>query len=286
MAPRRKKAAKRKKKLPIEHWSHSSLISFLRNPLTWYKRYVEKIYDLPRGPAAVVGIAGHLALERFYTGSSKEDAIAAGLASVQNFRDEELNFGVATTKKAKKAKRASMEREYLQAINFYLARPPRHRVVGVELRGTAYLPHLPLPLKAISDLVVESPGVPGSLDIVDHKFVDSFSKAGADKSLFMLQAMFNYYTVSEAYGKPVRRFIVIECKKTKNKDGRSQLKKYILDYADASEAFQVFHRLIHDATSELARDRKFLPNPSDMFEGEHSFDLYKLGLIDDPTEEP
>jgi hypothetical protein len=44
------KAAKKnmkKGKFPIRHWSHSSLMSFLRNPLAWYKRYVEEIYDMP-----------------------------------------------------------------------------------------------------------------------------------------------------------------------------------------------------------------------------------------------
>jgi hypothetical protein len=42
----------------------------------------------------------------------------------------------------------------------------------------------------------------------------------------------------------------------------------------------VFHRLISDATDEIMRPRKFLPNPSDMFEGENSFDIYRLGLLE------
>jgi hypothetical protein len=42
----------------------------------------------------------------------------------------------------------------------------------------------------------------------------------------------------------------------------------------------VFHRLIRDATEEIATRRTYLPNPSDMFEGENSFDIYRLGLLD------
>ena len=61
----------------------------------------------------------------------------------------------------------------------------------------------------------------GAVDIVDHKFVAAFSKGGAAKSLFVVQAIFNYYTVSVMFEKPVRRFIVYECKKTKNADGSS-----------------------------------------------------------------
>ena len=44
----------------------------------------------------------------------------------------------------------------MQAINFYLEKPPRHKVLGVEVRGTAHPQGFTLPLKAISDLVVES----------------------------------------------------------------------------------------------------------------------------------
>lgn len=270
-----------KKKAPIKYWSHSSLVSYLRNPLAWYKRYVLKIYDTPRTPSSVVGSAGHKALEHFYGGFTKEEAIEMGRAYLREVSDFEINFGVAKTRAAKKAKRMSMEREYLQAITFYLQHPPRHRVVGIEVSGLAQVPGLPLPLKAISDLVVESTKEPGALDIVDHKFVEAFSKSGGVKPLFMLQAIFNYYTVSERYQRPVRSFIVYECKKTKNADGKRQLRKYAIDFREAGEHFDTFHRLIKDATDDMLRRKTFLPNPSDMFEGENSFDLYRLQLVEE-----
>lgn len=277
---RKKKAFVKRKKLPISYWSHSSLLAFLRNPLAWYKRYVMKIYDTPRSPASLVGSAGHAALEHYYSGFDKEQAIGMGLAYLRAIPDFEINFGTAKTLVAKKAKRKAMEREYLQAISFYLARPPRHRVVGVEVKGMAKVPGLPLPIKAVSDLVVESRSHKGALDIVDHKFVDSFSKDGSGKALFMLQAIFNYYTVQELYGREVAKFIVYECKKRKNADGRAQLRRYVIDYKEAGESFALFHRLLTDATAEITRTRTFLPNPSDMFEGEDSFEVYKLRLTE------
>ncbi len=140
---------------------------------------------------------------------------------------------------------------------------------------------LPLPIKAVSDLVVASKVEEGAVDIVDHKFVAAFSKGGPTKSLFVIQAIFNYYTVRELFGKPVRRFIVYECKKTKNADGSSQIRRYIIDFKERKEDFKVFHRLINDATDEVARRRTYLPNPSDMFEGDNSFDIYRLELVDD-----
>ncbi|MHB8710608.1 MAG: PD-(D/E)XK nuclease family protein [Minisyncoccota bacterium] len=280
---RRKKKGKLggKRKPPIKHWSHSSLMAYLRNPLAWYKRYVEEIYDTPTTPAAVVGKAGHLALEHFYKGVAKGEAIQKGLESLRMIADFEINFGRAKTRRAKKEKRKTMEQEYLRAISYYLERPPRHTVLGVEVTGVVEVEGLPLPLKAISDLVVASRVEEGAVDIVDHKFVASFSKGGAAKTLFVIQAIFNYYTVSELFGKPVRRFIVYECKKTKNADGSPQMRRYEIDFRERREDFAVFHRLINDATAEISRRRTYLPNPSDMFEGDNSFDIYRLELVDD-----
>lgn len=267
-------------KYPIQHWTYSSLITFLRNSLAWYKRYVEGIYDTPVSPGSFVGRAGHIALEHYYGGIAKEGAIELGLEFLRDVPDFEINFGEARSRLARKKKRNHMEREYLQAISFYLERPPRHRVLGVEVKAVARVPHLPLPVKAISDLVVESRAEKGAVDVVDHKFVDSFSKLGKEKSLFTLQAIFNYYTVREAFKKPVRRFLVYECKKSRNALGTPQLRRYVIDFKTAKKDFDLFHRLLHDATSEISRKRLYLPNPSDMFEGEDSFNLYRMKLIE------
>src|SRR3569623_384703 len=94
---------------PIKYWSHSSLMAFLRNPLAWYKRYVEEIYDTPSSPSGIVGRAAHTAVEHYYSGLPAEAAIELGLESLRNVSDFELNFGkAAVTRKARKKKRASM----------------------------------------------------------------------------------------------------------------------------------------------------------------------------------
>ena len=255
-------------------------MAFLRNPLAWYKRYVEQVYDTPSSPSGVVGRAGHVALQHFYSGITKEGAVALGLEYLRNVPDFEINFGKGKSRAARKARRAQMEREYLQMIDFYLKRPPKYKVLGVEVRGVVKVPGLPLPLKAVSDLVVKSKVDPKAIDIVDHKFVEAFSTLRKDKPVFMIQAIFNYYVVRELYKKPVRRFILQECRKRKNLDGSSQMRRYMIDYADFEEEFALFHRLIKDATAEISRPRVYLPNPSDMFEGENSFDIYRLGLAD------
>ncbi|OGG58439.1 hypothetical protein A2765_05835 [Candidatus Kaiserbacteria bacterium RIFCSPHIGHO2_01_FULL_56_24] len=266
--------------LPISHWSHSSLMSYLRNPLAWYKRYVEKVYDMPSNPSSIVGRAGHVALQHFYGGIGKDGAIELGLEYLNDVPDFEINFGKAKSRMAKKKMRLKMERQYKQAIGYYLEKPPKHTVLGIEVSAIAKVQGLLLPVKAISDLVVESRAQKGAVDIVDHKFVDSFSTHKQFKTLFMIQALFNYYTVTQKFGVPVRRFIVYECKKTENADKSPQLKRYVIDYDTCLEESKVFHRLINDATEDLANRKVFLPNPSDMFEGENSFDIYRLGLAE------
>ena len=254
-------------------------MAYLRNPLAWYKRYVEKVYDAPATPSSVIGRSGHVALQHFYGGIEKNGAIELGLEYLRDVPDFEINFGKHKSKAAKKKKRIMMEREYLQAVSFYLERPPRHAVLGVEVSAVATVPGLPLPIKAISDLVVESKGNKGAVDIVDHKFVEHFSTSRAQRALFVIQALFNYYTVREFFKRSVRRFIIYECRKRKNFDGSSQLRKYVIEYATCKEEFALFRRLLADATMQLSLTRVFLPNPSDMFEGENSFDIYRLGLV-------
>jgi len=253
-------------------------MSFLRNPLAWYKRYVELIYDTPSTPAGIVGRACHVALQHFYGGIKKDDAIALGLEYLRDVPDFEINFGRAKTASARRAKRQSMEREYLQGTEFYLARPPRYKVLGVETKSTVKVEGIPLPIKAVSDLVVVSKVDPRGLDIIDHKFVGAFSPNKGGKSLFVLQAIFNYYTVKKTFNKPVRRFIVQECKISRNADGSAQMRRYTIDFRSFRQEFILFNRLLRDATAALAHIKVFLPNPSDMFEGENSLDIYRINL--------
>ena len=59
------------------------------------------------------------------------------------------------------------------------------------------------------------------------------------------------------------------------------MRRYIIDFKNCKEEFILFHRLLRDATEEIAHRKVYLPNPSDMFEGENSFDIYRLGLVGD-----
>ncbi len=236
---------------------------------------------MPGTPSSVIGRSAHSALEHFYKGCSIEEAVRRGLVYLKNVPDSEIDFGKAKSRRAKKEKRASMEREYHQAISFYLAKPPRHEVLGVEVKALAHIPGIKVPVKAVSDLVVQSRVNPKEVDIIDHKFVDSYKSFATDNPLFMIQALFNYYTVLQTFERPVGRFIVYECKKRKNKDGKPQLRRHVIKFKDHEEEFELFYRLLKDATKEIQSRKTFLPNPTDMFDGKNSLDVYRLGLVGD-----
>ena len=270
----------KRRKFLIKYWSYSSLITYLRNPLAWYKRYVEGVYDIPATPASVIGRSAHVALQNYYGGLPVNGALAIGLEYLRDVPDFEINFGRAKSLREKKEKRRQMEKEYYQAISFYLEKPPKHKVLGVEVKALARIPGIQIPIKAISDLVVESKIDRRALDIVDHKFVDSYGALDTDNPLFMVQALFNYYTVISEFGQPVRRFLVYECKKRKNKDGKPQVRVHTIDFRKHEKEFQLFHHLLSDATKELKTRKLFLPNPSDMFEGKDSLEIYRLGSLE------
>src|SRR3989344_1970703 len=96
----RRRAKRGKKTLPIKHWSHSSLMAFLRNPLVWYKRYVKEIYDTPVKPSSVIGRAGPLALQRFYQGVDTDTSAKLGLEYLRQVPDFEIDFGKAKSRPA------------------------------------------------------------------------------------------------------------------------------------------------------------------------------------------
>ncbi len=56
------------------------------------------------------------------------------------------------------------------------------------------------------------------------------------------------------------------------------MRKHVLHYADYQDDFNLFTRLLKDATKDIATRKIYLPNPSDMFEGKDSFEVYRFDL--------
>lgn len=260
---------------PIDHWSYSSLTLFMRNRLSFKKAYILKQFDDPKSPSSVVGSAGHKALEAYYNGMAVDQAIEVGMKHIQRTSDAEIDFG-------KTGSREKMMKEYTQAINFYFAEMKPVKVLGVEKSITKEIKDregnvLALPAKAKIDLVAQNEN--GELEIIDHKFVRSFSDGLVDDPAKIIQGMFNYHTIEAEYGVEPARIIYRECKISANKDGSPQVQDYVVEF-DRHEDFALFYNIYNDCTREILKpDVMYLPNFQDMFDGQNSFEIYRSNII-------
>lgn len=263
--------------LPIDHWSYSSLTLFLRNRLAFKKKYIMKIYDDLYGPSAVVGSACHKALQNFYNGGTVEDSIQVGMNYINIQSDTGINYG-------KTGSRGNILLNYSQAINHYFAEQPSfNEILGVEKSIVTFIKtrdgqELAVPAKSYTDLIVRNDD--GGLDIVDYKFVTSFSDGDKDRGIYVLQALFNFHTIEAEFKESPQRMIFLECKIGKNKDGTPQIQPYTIEFAKQPEFFDLFYNIYNDCTREISKpDVMYLPNFQDAFDGDNTFEAYKSQVI-------
>lgn len=228
---------------------------------------------------AAIGKAGHKAVEMFLKGSSEADSIAVGLEYLNKLSNFQIDFG-------KTGSREQMLKTYNQAINFYFEEfVPPYEILGIEESITVEVTRLdgskfPVPVKAVSDVVARNKL--GELEVIDHKFVKSYTDGGVDDFTKWIQSMFNYHTVKEKYREAPARMIFSECKTSKNKDGSPQIQDYVFNFN--SQIFNThvaaFYALFDGVVKNIHNpDFQFLPNPNDMFSGQATFDVFMHGIL-------
>lgn len=264
----------------IDYFSYSSMSKLLSNQLAFKKKYVLKVYDDKMSQSGVVGQAGHSALEAFYNGKAQEEAVQAGYDYIAGKSDMEINYGSTGS-------REKILKEYSQAIQFYFQELPEfHSIIGVEEKileeiKTIDGEKLGLPAKGFIDVLHRNKL--GELEITDHKFVRSYTNGDVDDFPKYLQAMFNYHLVLAKYGEAPVRMTFNECKISKNRDNTPQIQPYVIDFKDGTYYgdFATFYKLYNACTAYLQNpDAIFLPNPNDYFDGQNSFEIFKLGIVD------
>lgn len=271
---------------PVDHLSYSALTLFLANRLMFKKKYIMKIYDEKTSPAAVVGRSGHKALEHYLKtrmpGSTHKateaEAIDQGVAHLKSVSPSEIDLG-------KTGSVEKMIKDYTQSINFYFSEmPDYHKIVAVEEGITEVMKdrdgnELAIPGKAYADVIVENEV--GEWEVIDHKFVTKYTDNATDKAQYIVQAMFNFHTIEAKYGVQPARMVFRECKISKNKDGSDQTQEYAIEFDDLAN-FAFFYNIFNDVVRELIKpDVQYLPNFSDMFDGQNAFEVYRQGLGSD-----
>lgn len=263
----------------IQYLSPSAMSAYLTNPMYFKKRYIMRQYDTQYSVTGVIGNAGHKALERIYSGMTVDDAILEGQRVIDNMSDMEIKYG------SKVPNREKLLINYNRAINFYVAELPQfHKIISIEEAikeeaesmlhpGT----NLPLPLNIRLDLLVANQKK--ELEVIDHKFVYSYTNPDVDDFKRWLQAMFYYYAVKARYGIAPARMRFKECKTSGNSDGSPQIKEWVFEY-DNPQHHTVFERLFTDVVLDMNNPgRLFLPNPNDAFNGQDMFELYRQDIM-------
>lgn len=270
--------SKEKFSYPIDHFSYSSMMKFLSNRYMFKKQYILKIYDFKWSLAALVGRACHKALQEYYTNYNADKASQTGIEVIERTKDDQIEWGKTGT-------REKLLEKYNKALGFYFAEMPEyHEVLGVEKSLTSFIKNeagveFALPAKSISDLIVCNKDE--TIDIVDHKFISSYTESESEKGSLMMQAMFNYHNIKNEYNVIPKRMIYNECKVSKNTDGSAQLQPYIIEFKKHPEYFELFYNLYNECTREISKpDCLYLPNFNDRFEAEQTFIDYKAHTID------
>lgn len=269
----------------IDHLSYSAFSAFLGNRYKFFLQYVLKTYKWKSSVAALVGKAGHMAIEAHYKGASIDAAIAHGLNYITAIPDEEVKWG-------KTGSREDAIQTYTQAINAFFAEMPGPDQLGetvfVEEQITELMTAVPeltagenyefaIPIKAVADHVGKLPN--GDIVGNDWKFVKSYTDPEAEKATRLMQALFNFHAIRARLGKDPIRYTYWECKTSKNKDGAPQVQAWTVDFEqmkrEQPEYFATFYRLYDAVTKELCRDDvQFLPNIADQWDGDETFALF------------
>lgn len=271
--------------MPINKISYSAFTQLLRNPIIFKMKHILNIYDTPSGMAAMIGKAVHRALEYRYMDMEQpiDEVIKVGMDFLVETSDAYIDY-------KKTGSREQMLSDYTQAMQFYFAEEPDyHKIICVEKKWeaeckTIHGDILPLPMTGKGDLVHQFTDNVEDIEIIDHKVVANFTKYENEDGtphedyVKVIQAMFMYHLCLAVEGLKAKRIVFREIKKTKNKDGSSQIRDYVIPY-DHEAYFIIFYNLFKDVVKYLKNDPVFLPNLSDLFDGEQAGLIYSQGLI-------
>lgn len=249
--------------------SHSAIMCFLNNQIQFKKRYIAKVYDDPQNPSMVVGSAIHRMIELRLKGETIEKAIQAGIESIENVADYEIDYG-------KTGSREKLLKDYEKLTKVVITELPVYtNLVAVEakLRADVSISGKKIPMKGKLDLVRDLGD--GTLEIRDWKTVISYSNENAENYKYVFQAWIYTILAELEYEKPIARVVFDEIKKTANQDKSPQIKSYVLTREQIMEANDTVGRIVKDVYAYVSNpEAKYFPNPSDMLNGARSVEIY------------
>ena len=262
--------------LPIEHLSYSSLRLLCSNPWQFKKNYILSLWDYKRSPTATAGVAVHKVLELFYSGADLQMALQKGQEYIDSLRDEDIEWGKTGT-------REGIVKDMHNAVNFYMSEQPEiGEVVATEKTVVTDIVYegkrFPLPIKVKTDLLTRKDG---KLVMIDYKVVTTFSDKEVEKPDYIMQAMFNYWSIKMSMKEAPHSMIYVEIKKTQNRNGDPQVQLYEIVFDQHPEYQVYFFNMYAGAIKFLSNPEvQFLPNFSDMFNAKETWADFTAEIMD------
>lgn len=209
---------------PVNHFSFSSIKSYMEDRQGWFRRYVRWEFDTKRTPASFQGNVFHSVLEKYYEAERKGDRN-------EKMWNDKLDFIVTVCINEWKEKpdfenidwgKSNLEESVKiihQAVEMYFLDPPVvENVIGVEMKVVEPIEDLdgtpmPIPVKGFIDLVHKEDG---KICIRDHKLITLIKNQGDFAPAFELQAAVNFFLVWKQTGEKPYKMTFDQMKKTKN----------------------------------------------------------------------
>lgn len=276
--------------MPITRMHYSMLTQLFRNPLIFKLKYILNVYDGKVGMGGMIGRAGHEVLRTYYGGNADKPAMGdrdemraiameVGDQYLAEFSDFYVDYG-------KTGSREQLLKGFAQAMRFYWAEEPEYNeILYCEEKFESIIKtvdgqELPLPAVAKPDLVHKRKD--GGIEIIDTKFVKSFTDWETEDYIKIVQSQFLWHVVKGATGINADRILFREIKITENSGpnaGKPQIRDYAIPFSH-EQYRTIFYNLYRDAVRFIANpDVIYLPNLSDPFDGEQSGLLYAQGLL-------
>lgn len=262
--------------IPVDHLSYSSMKMFCSNPWLFKKNYLLNIWDKKTSPSMLLGKAFHKYAEVLYGQNDQELASKKAYELLNSMPDSEIDW-------LKTGSREKTLKELAQVIDIFMSyRSPSYGIVkATEFRKTVtpFIDGKPFPLaiKAVSDMVTERDG---GIHIIDWKVVSSHTDIAEEQPDYIMQAIFNYFTVKEFFGEP-KTMTYVEVKKSLNKDGSPQIQNYEINYDKHPEYFKYFGRMYAGVVEQLQNPSFiFLPNFSDIMTKKEAWQDFTSEIMD------
>jgi len=281
----------------IDHWSHSMVQTYQRNPLAFCRSYIAQIKDWKSSPSSLIGTGYDEALQAFFAmfeagrTITLEEMVQTGMEVVYNTPPNRIKLGANTPTvdsvfQAVAKKLPFVLKSFLEEVDSYTSDMCEILFVNKRFREDVTLNgvEIPIPCVFVPDLVYRKNN--GRLAVLDHKAVYAYTQEDAVIYKYAGQATTYLVGIEKRLGESVEEFNFFENKTTLNSSGANrgmaQIRKIPIPLN--AENRRMYEAMLYEGVREVYNaakdpDKVYLANPNDMFiQGEEQAELLNFWI--------